>query len=71
MFFPPGLTNEQIKLLFPKKETFEEYYNRQLTEEYRAFSKNPRFSIKTMLVMAKLPEYIIAKCEKEYYGVNH
>lgn len=67
MFFPPNLTPEQIALIV-KKETFEEYYQKRLREEYAAFAQKPSFSLKTMMIMSKLPELVKERCRKEYYG---
>ena len=73
MFFPPNLTPEQIALIVKNqksKETFEEYYQKRLSEEYTAFAQKPSFSLKTMMVMSKLPELVKERCRKEYYGSN-
>ena len=72
MFFPPGMTPEMITALCQqiqnkKQPTFEEYYQKRLKEEYAAFgNRRSLTSLKSMMVLSKLPEIVRLMARREY-----
>ena len=64
------LTPEMMNLINQQRNknipTFEEYFNKKYLEECRVFFENPRFSIKSMMIINHMREVIRNRCIKEY-----